>query len=207
MTTRNTGNLLIFSSLLLILAMGLHPMGGSFKTILRISTVIIASHSIAIATIPFYLAGFRGLRNRLDEKNLFAVSAYYAVMLSLIAGMIAAAINGIALPLFVRKMNTTSGFTDSMDIIFRYGLSLNHAFDYIYIGGISLAVFCWSAAILQTKRLPAWLAYGGLTIVILFIVLFASPFSFLNLHGFRLIVLFIAVWIIAAGICMRRCEG
>lgn len=206
MTTRNTGNLLIFSSLLLVLAMGLHPMGGSFKTIVRISGVIIASHSIAIATIPFYLAAFRGLLFRLDEKDLFAVSAYYAVMISLIAGMIAAAINGIALPLFVRKMNASPGLTDSMEIIFRYGRSLNHAFDYIYIGGSCLAVFCWSIAILQTKRLPAWLAYAGMTIVILFTVLFTSPFNFLNLNGFRLIVFSIVGWIIATGICMRRCE-
>ena len=82
--------------------MVLHPAGGSFEHLLKITSMIVVTHAVAIASIPFAAIGFWGLTSKLGSRNFFAVTAFAVMALSLVAVLLAGTMNGIVLPLFIQ---------------------------------------------------------------------------------------------------------
>jgi hypothetical protein len=60
-----------------------------------------------------------------------------------------------------------------------------------------------SVAILQTRKLPRWLAYPGIvfSVTAVLLVVFGSPD---NIQTFRMFVLCIVLWIFLAGVVLVR---
>lgn len=54
----NAGKMLLAGSVGLLVTMFFHPPGGNIEYLIKTSTVIVASHSVAILSIPFFLTGF-----------------------------------------------------------------------------------------------------------------------------------------------------
>ena len=205
---RKTGFALIVFTILLVLTMVMHPAGGSVEHLIRISSLIVTTHSIAIFSLPFGLIGFWGLTRRIGTDNFWSMLAFGSISLGLVAVMIAAATNGLVMPVFLHNYeNATPETIESIRPIMRYGFSINHAFDYIYTGAFLLSILCWSISILHTKKLPAWIGWaGGILVIIILGLVVAGPAAN-SLMGLRIFVSCIVIWILLVGIRLTRKES
>ncbi len=202
---KGAGLALIIGSFLMIATMVLHPVGGDFNQLLKIATIGIISHSLAILSVPFVAYGFFGLTIRLKSSSFLSYTGFSIMLFGLVAVMIAAAINGLILTDFVKSYEGASEETiASIKPIFVFMRSFNHAFDYIFMGGICLAMLFWSAAIIKTKAVEAWVGYFGIAVSAAGVVLFVSGFELLHLAGFRVFVFTNVAWILAIGFLLIK---
>ena len=200
-----SGVALLSGSFLMVVTMVLHPVGGSLEHLWRVSTMIIIAHAIGIFSLPITLLGYRGLASKLHEAFFMSQLGKLFITFAMIAGMLAAAINGLALPMYINRYREAGPeVLENMKMILRYGTSLNHAFDYIMIGGMCLAILCWSIAILKTRVFPVWLGYLGILLSGTAVVMVLSGFYLVDLHGFRLFIFGVVAWTACAGVLMVR---
>ncbi|MEM9687709.1 MAG: hypothetical protein AAF934_12435 [Bacteroidota bacterium] len=194
MTTseKNAGTALIFGSLLLVATMILHPAqaDGEFKSI------NIISHSLAIVAIPFCLYGFQGLSAGFKSSEFLSNTAFAMMAVGLLAGMFAAAINGLALTFFIAAHQETAQTASSIHLILDYSMALNHAMDYIFIGASVGAILFWSITMIRTEKFPKWLGYYGILLVTTGIVLFFIDVQMLSVAGFRMVIFGMVSWIL-----------
>ncbi|NVJ46602.1 MAG: hypothetical protein HWE07_05720 [Cytophagia bacterium] len=202
---KRAGLSLIIGALLMIITMTLHPVGGNIQQLLKITTIAIVSHSIAIFSIPFSVFGFWGITRKLGTQNPMSMLGFFTACIGLGGAVIAAALNGLALPFFVNRVAGSSEETlETASIIIKYGLSVNHAFDYIMIGGICTSFLIWSLVIIKKNQFPKWIAYLGLLLGLGFLALLFSGFVLVDLAGFRFFIFGIVIWILAAGIMLQK---
>lgn len=197
---RGHGIALLLGTLFLFVTMVLHPAGGSVEHLQRMSSLIIVSHSIALGSVPFLLFGYWGLKVRLAADGALATFAFITTCYALLAAMCAAAINGLALPFFLgQHIYANPESIETVRIVLKYNLSLNHAFDLVYICGSCGATIMWSAAIYRTRKLPVWIGYYGFLLSITGILMLVSDFEFLSLDGFRVFVFGYVSWTTLVG--------
>ena len=203
---KTTATALLLGSFLMFITMILHPAGGGgFEGLLRNAQFAIIAHALAILSLPVSALGFFGLTLILDKAALLSRMAFLFMLFGLIAAMLAAAINGLAQPIFALGYKEASPeVIDSIRPIFRYNMALNHAFDYILIGAMFLSTLLWSWAILKTQALPKSLGYFGFLLVLVGGIAIASGFYFLDLYGFRIFVFGWLAWIIGVGVSVSR---
>ena len=200
---KNAGLALLVGSLMMIVTMGLHPTGGSFEHLLKITPLIIGTHSIAIAAVPFIAFGFWGLTKRLTDGSGLSILALIVMSFGLVAVMCAAALNGLTLPLFINNyQNATPEVIESIKLMLHYNSALNHAFDFIFIGAACVAIPLWSVAIIKTKALPQWVAYFGILFSLGTIILASTGFGLVDLHGFQVFIFSLVAWVITIGVLL-----
>jgi hypothetical protein len=199
---KNAGTSLIVGSILMVVTMVMHPthMGGHYTGI--INTI---SHSLAIAAIPFCLYGFWGLTKSFKSDGFFANCAFPIMAIGLLAGMLAAIINGLALTFFYQDFENATGTTmDTVDVVLHYSFALNSAMAYVFIGASLLATLFWSIEIINKERYSKWIGYYGALLVIVGIVLPFTGYEILAVSGFRLIIFGLVSWIVIMGIQLRK---
>ncbi|MBO3699624.1 hypothetical protein [Roseivirga sp. E12] len=202
---KNAGISLIIGSVLGIITMVLHPVGGNIDHLINISPMIITSHVIALFSVPFLLFGFWGLSGRIGFDNSFSVLGFITGSLGLVAVLIAGAVNGLVVPFFVDNLADASPDKIEMaELVLSYGFALNQAFDYIFIGAICEAFLIWSIAIMKYKVFAKWIAFLGILLGIGFIGMLVAGFVLVDLHGFRIFIFGIVAWMLAAGIMLQR---
>lgn len=199
---KSAGISLLLGSFLLIVTMVLHPVGGSIEQILQIKPILIGSHSLAILSMPILAFGFWGLAKRLDAPGRLSYISFCFICFSLFAGMIAAAINGLILPFFLSEEFVTNANPELIKAILIYGKNINAAMDYILIVGIGIAILIWSFDILRTGKFSKWISFLGIGLSLVGILASFSSFNFINLYGFRIVIIGISSWIIWVGIAL-----
>lgn len=176
--------------------MVLHPLGGDVAYLIRISGMIVLIHSIAILSLPFGWIGFLGITRVLGTERYLSLLAFAMVSLGIIAAMIAAATNGIILPIFLQHYKDASPeMIASIKPVWRYSFAINSAFDYIYTFAFCLGIFFWSLIIVRTNILAKWLGWLGIIIALGGIIFFAAGMRVNSLYNFRLFITSIVVWI------------
>jgi hypothetical protein len=202
---KNAGIALLISSFLLTVTMLLHPAGGSFEHLLGKTTIIIISHAIAITAMPVCYVGFKGLTQQLGTQLLLPMLGRAFSTFALIAGMLAGAINGLALPIYINRYKDADAATiENIKPVLKYGTALNHAFDHILIGGLCIGVLLWSVEIIKQKKLPVSLGYFGIVLIVAVVLMLASGFIFTSLSGFRVFVFGLVGWIVWCGLCLIK---
>lgn len=202
---KNAGISLLSGAFLLIFTMVLHPSGGSIERILKIQNLIVGAHGLAIFSLPFVAFGFYGLSAALATKGRLSWLAFCMLCFSLVAAMIAAAVNGLVLPMFLnRNAEMIAQNPALVKTILSYGTALNHAMDYVLIGGLLGSMGIWSALMLRNNSFSKGLGYYGLLLLGVAMVGLALQFNFVNLWGFRVFVWSIASWIAGVSISMIR---
>ena len=203
---KKAGLSLIIFTMLVVFTMILHPVGGNVEHIIRITNVIIITHAIAIFSLPFGCMGFWGLTKKIGAEHPGSVLAFIASAFGLTAVMLAAATNGLVLPLFLQQYKDAGADTlAALKPMLRYSYACNHAFDYIYTGAFCMAILCWSITILLTKKIAAWV--GWLGVVVSVVVIAAVPASGIavnSLLGLRFFTTGITGWLLLAGIVLFR---
>ncbi len=202
---KSSGISLITGSFLIIATMGLHPSGGSIEYIIKINKSITATHAMAIFSLPILFFGFYGLTNKLIDKYKFAKLALCIIGFGLIAAMFAALINGLTLPLFLGAYkNKVAENSDTLNLIIKYGFAINKPLDYIFIVATCLAISIYSILIVSSNKLPKWIGYVGVSIIIFAIVGLLIGFVFTNLIGFQLFIFGISIWFLTIGISLIK---
>jgi len=202
---KKAGIALIVFTVLLVLTMVMHPAGGKLEYLIRITPLIITTHAIAILSLPFGLIGFWGLTRRIGTDHFWSMLAFASICLGLVAVMMAAATNGLVMPLFLQGYKDASAETiESIRPVLRYSFSINHAFDFIYTGAFVFSILSWSISILYTRKFAAWIGWIGIAISIAIIAMFISGIAFNGLMGFRIFVASIVIWILILGISLTR---
>jgi hypothetical protein len=205
---KNSGIALIVFTILLLFTMVLHPTGGNVEHLIRITKTIVITHSIAILSIPFGWIGFWGLTRRTGTDHFLSMLGFVMISIALTGVLLAATTNGIVLPLFLQRYEDANPETISnIKPILQYGFALNQAFDYIYTAGFCLAILCWSAAIFQTGRLPRWVAWIGVALVAVAVIIIVSGVPINSLHGLRLFFAGIIGWILTIGLVLFKNES
>jgi len=195
---------LTLAAVLMLFTMVLHPMGGSIEHIQKISTMIMVTHALAILSLPFWLLGFWGLTRRLEDDSLLSLAAFCLMSVGLFAVLIAATLNGLALPLFVNHYpEATPETISAIKPIAAYNTSLNHAFDLVYSGASCLAVLLWSIAILRTRRLPVPLGWLGILLSVVAMIPLTG-FFFTGLTGLRIFLTGFVIWTLFIIIVLRK---
>lgn len=202
---KSSGISLITGSLLIIATMGLHPTGGSIEYIIKITKSITATHSLAIFSLPLLFFGFYGLTNALLDKWKLAKLALIIMGFGLIAAMFAALINGLTLPYFLGKYeNSIAENADMLKLIINYGFAINKPLDYIFIIATCLAITIYSLLIVSSNKLPKWIGYFGISLILFAIIGLLTGFVFSNLIGFQIFIFGIATWFLATGISLIK---
>jgi len=204
---KQSGWALLAGCLLMVVTMVLHPTGGNFKHILAIASMGIIAHSIAIASVPISLVGFWGLHQRLKQTPFLSRLGMAFMLLALIAAALAAAINGLALPLYVQRYaEATPELIEQLIPILRYGTALNHAFDFMLMGGVGVSMLIWSICFLQNTGIPRWIGYLGIILCAGLLGSFIFGFYLVDLQGFRLFIFGWVIWVVATGISLIRMQ-
>jgi tetrahydromethanopterin S-methyltransferase subunit C len=202
---KSSGISLITGSLLIIATMGLHPTGGSIEYIIKITKSITATHSLAIFSLPLLFFGFYGLTNALLDKWKLAKLGLIIMGFGLIAAMFAALINGLTLPYFLGKYeNSIAENADMLKLIINYGFAINKPLDYIFIIATCLAITIYSLLIVSSNKLPKWIGYFGISLILFAIIGLLTGFVFSNLIGFQIFIFGIATWFLATGISLIK---
>jgi hypothetical protein len=197
---RLTGYCLIIGSILMVLTMLLHPAGGNIEHIIRISKMVILSHSIAVLSIPFIAFGFYGLAKKLNTESGLSYLGLSIIGFALVAVMLAALLNGLVLPMYLIKNATGTGQKlDSINQIISYSTTFNSALDYVFIAGYSLSMLIWSLLIIRTVAFPKWHGILGLVLVGISLTGVILQLNFISVTGFTVYVFGIVSWIISAG--------
>jgi hypothetical protein len=202
---KSSGISLITGSLLIIATMGLHPTGGNIEYIIKITKSITATHSLAIFSLPLLFFGFYGLTNALLDKWKLAKLGLIIMGFGLIAAMFAALINGLTLPYFLGKYeNSIAENADTLKLIINYGFAINKPLDYIFIIATCLAITIYSLLIVSSDKLPKWIGFFGLSLIVFVIIGLLTGFVFSNLIGFQIFIFGIAIWFLATGISLIK---
>jgi hypothetical protein len=202
---KKAGLSVILFTLLILVTMILHPAGGNFQHLLEIARAVIIAHAIGIVSLPFAALGFWGLTKRIGADNFLALAAFGFSVLGLVAAEMAAATNGLVLPLFISKYkDATPDMVSTLKPLMTYTHTVNLAFDFVYTGAFAIAILFWSIAILSTRQLPRWIGGWGIAVAVAsagVVIAGISPGSF---YGFHLFVVTLVSWTIAVGVAMMR---
>lgn len=203
---KRAGIALIVFAFLLLFTMVLHPAGSNVPGLIRMSAMIIIVHSVAIVSLPVGWTGFLGLTRRIGSGHFGSVCAFAFMTIGLIAAMMAAAFNGLILPLYLQRYaDEGDAMLNSIQTILRYGFTINKAFDYIYTAAFCISILIWSIAILQTRKIAHWLGWIGITLAIIMLVVFFGGILAANsLRGLQIFLAGIVLWILAIGIALTK---
>ncbi len=176
--------------------MVLHPVGGDFTHLVRIITIGRISHIIAIASIPLIAYGFQGLSKSLEST--ISDIAYFFMLFGLIAVLFAGAVNGLILMDFVESHRDASDdVIESLKPFLRLIRSINHAFDFIFIGAVCISTGIWSALIIYKKRYAPLIGWLGLLLTSMALVSLFAGFVFVDLTGFQIFIFGWVAWVIS----------
>lgn len=196
---------LMIGSAMLVATMVLHPSGGNAKEILHIYNLAVGTHSLAIASLPFLVFGFFGLSQSLLSPSKLSIFAFITICFSMFSGMIAAAMNGLVLPFFVKS--TIEDFEENKNVlspIINYGLKINLAMDYILIVGLLVAISIYSFLIFKYHKKLRWISYLGFSLLPIALLAVYFQFNFTSISGFRLFVFAIVTWIFSVGNALNK---
>ncbi len=203
-TPKLAGQMLLVGSACLLLTMIFHPPGGNIEHLIKASGQIIASHSVALIAVPFFIAGFFGFSQVWKGTSELPTLAFFAMLVAQLAGMIAAAINGLALPIFVTNLTSANFQNETVNLVVRNMLALNQAFDLILYGGCCLAILFWSISIVRFKTISSLVGYFGMVMSIPTLIAIVIDSVDINLHTFRLFMSGYVVWTIWVAVLLLR---
>ena len=209
-TDRSAALAIIAGSLAGLATMALHPTGRDVvqnASAGGTNSLAAAVHWLAIVAEPLVLAGTLALTLRLRAQRDIAIGAYVFYAVAGVRVVMAAIASGLVAPGALRGMRDADEATRALMMSdLHYTGLLNQAFAAVYVVFSAIAILLWSAAILGGggRELPRALAVYGLLLGAVLLLGVASGHLRLGVHGFGLVVLGEAVWMIWAAASMWR---
>ncbi|WP_461791602.1 hypothetical protein [Pedobacter sp.] len=197
---------LLLGSLMAVLTMVLHPIGGDVQQMVKIREMLIFSHSLAIACVPLIAFGLWGVSSLLATPNRLAMLAFFIAMLGLGSAALAGTINGLVLPKFVAHFADGKVELGMLNAILDYARSFNGALAYIFMVSITVAILIWSILMVGRGAPMKWLGYYGQLVVVFGIVALMLKSNMTSVHLFGVFIFGMASWLILAAVVMINTE-
>jgi hypothetical protein len=203
---RIAGAALIAGALASVVTMALHPTAGDlirdFDAHARTNVI---AHSVALAGVALTFFGALGLTRRLSGRADMAVGGLVLFGLAGVAALCAGIASGMIAPPLIAELVTAEGpRREALAELLRYNGLVNQGFAGVFVVASSGAILLWSGAVLGTRALPWWLGVLGVVVGGLVSFAFLSGHVGLDVHGFGLIVLAQAIWLVGAGTLLAR---
>lgn len=196
-----------------IITMLFHPTGHDLltqadQTARRNEMITVATHSLALISIPVSVFGFLGLSRKLGWERPLISAAFVAYSFGQVAVMCAAVINGLVAPVLTRQILTADESTQQIlrSLLLNNSL-LNQAFSKVFVVAESVAILLWSVCIMKSGRFAQSIGIIGYAIGISSLVALLFGHFRLNVHGFGLLVFGQATWSISLGLLLCDLGG
>ena len=159
-------------------------------------------HGLAIAAAPVVFLGLLGLTRRLEFSDT-AVAALVTWGVGAVAVISAAVASGFVATAVVKHLSDAPGGTSELSHAFLdYTGFLNQAYAKVYVAATSAAILLWSAAILAGRRLSRGAGFAGLIAGAALLLGIFSGHVGLDVHGFGIVILAEALWLVWVGILL-----
>lgn len=206
---RISGVAIIVGSLLAVLTMALHPVGGSlrnhFDYLQKTAPVITAVHVLALWAIAVQTFGLLGLHRALGPASAHVRAGLVAYVVAWIAVFGAALTNGLVTWQLIRRYPRLEGAEQAaMNVLWEYNGMVNHALDWVWIVATCLGTLFWSLATWRHGR--AWRAASvfGLAVAAVGILSLLTGHLHMNVTGVGLFVFGYSTWAVAVGALLCR---
>jgi len=183
-----------------------HDLIGPVDQIARRNEIItVATHGLALVSIPISLFGFLGLSRRLGLDRPLVSAALVFYSFAAVAAMCAAVASGLIAPVITRQMLIGDESTrQSLRLLLWYDSLLNQGFAKVFFTALSLAIIFWSISILRISRFAQTIGIIGCVVALVSLVGFFSGHVRLDVHGFGLFILAQSTWVILLGVFLCR---
>jgi len=200
---------LIIGMLAGVVTMSIHPtsfeLHASAEAITHVNHVNIATHVLALASIPVTLLGVFGISSRIGWNNIHGLSAFIVYCFASVAVMLAAVADGlIGSSLAQELINVDDSKRQMLMMALHYNFQLNQALAKVYVAGSSCAFILWSIALIHLGKNTRNLGIGGGIVGLCTLIALLSGHVQMSTHGFGLIILAQASWVILVAISLLR---
>lgn len=192
-----------------ILTMAIHPTGfdlhASAESITHVNHINTETHILALASIPVTLLGVFGISSRIGWNNISGLSAFIVYCFASIAVMLAAVTDGlIASSLAQEAINVDDSKRQLLMMALHYNFQLNQALAKVYVAGSSCAFILWSIALTHLGKNTRVLGIAGGIVGLCGLIAVLGGHIQMSAHGFGLIILVQAIWIVPVAIWLFR---
>jgi len=195
-----------------IVTMAFHPTGfdprATAETVAHEMSILVAVHTLALMSIPLLIFGFAGVTMRAGWHRPEALLAFIIYALSAVALMLAGIADGLINAALIPQM--TGAIDPKLQAVkaaLSYNFQLNQACAKVFVVGSSLAIVLWSITLFRFGTLERRIGIIGWFISFVALAGLLSGHVTMSAHGFGLIVLLQASWVIAVGVSMLRAEN
>lgn len=200
------GGALLLGTVAMLVTMAFHPTGRDLMSGRPGALfAIVATHVLAItgAAITFY--GLLGLTRLLAPSSELPIMGIVSFGMATVAVITAAAASGLIAPGLVgHYQHADAAAKPAMTAVLTFNGHLNQAFAKIYVVASSVAIVLWSVALLRARTLGRGAAFVGLAVGIPTALAQLAGVLTLGVHGFGLVVLGQAIWMILVGVALLR---
>ena len=202
---RAGGTAMIAAALMGLVTMAFHPNGHDVTSDVAFQgAVALAVHALALTAVPIALYGAVTLSRRLAAGGAMTELALSFYGMALIATILATSASGLLAPGLIAHMLTLQGDArTASEAVLYYNGSVNQAFARLLVAASSIAFALWSLVILRTGLLRRAAGITGLIVATLAVAALLAGLR-LDVHGFGMIVVLQAVWLIMVGLELRR---
>jgi hypothetical protein len=206
---RFAGIMLILGTVASVVVMSFHPTHfsavASTEAMSNQIRVLLAVHALALLSVPVVVFGLVGLTQRVGWERPAALFAFIVYCLSAVAVMLAAIADGIINAALIQKMlSTDEAVRQPLKAALEYNFQINQACAKVFVFGASLAIISWSIAIVRLGPFERVIGLGGFFVGVAAVAGLLSGHLRMDPHGFGLIILLQAVWMVAVGVSMVR---
>jgi hypothetical protein len=202
-----SGLLLIVGAVTGVLVMAIHPTAhdllepGHFGHQARLNALV---HGLAVVSIPVLFLGLLGLARKLGPSDLTS-AALVAYAFGGMAILCAAVADGfVATEVIGRMLDAEGASRDTYHTLLSYTSIWNQAFAKVYVVAMAASLLLWAFAIEKSRRIGRAAGIAGLVIGGALLLAFFAGQLRLNVHGFGIVILLQAVWLIWVGVLLIR---
>lgn len=171
--------------------------------------MLVAVHSLALASLPLLFLGAWGLSRRVASADRLAMAALVLYAFAAVAVMNAAVFDGLVAPNLIRQIvsthdTATPGTSEGWRLVFNYNSQLNQAFARLFAVASSMAIVLWSVAIVRSGALSKGVGIYGCVLGAITVIGVLAGLLNPDVHGFGLIIFGQALWFIISGVQLCR---
>src|SRR2546423_70712 len=195
-----------------IVTMAFHPTGfdphATAETVAHEMPILVAVHILALFGIPLLVFGFVGVTMRAGWRRPEALLAFIIYALSAVALMLAGIADGLINAALIPQMTGAADLKlQAVKAALSYNFQLNQACAKVFVVGSSLAIVLWSIGFFRLETRERSTGIFGCVVSFVALAGLLSGHITMSAHGFGLIVLLQAAWVIAVGVSMLRAES